>query len=126
MSEANVVERRVRAPQLTESEMEYTMTTGELKVQNPEIVVRNLSITQENAPSFVLPDNRWSEPFRYKFSCICNGAYVEFEFEQVDRIEYAQYGWQQAVEKWLIPHLAKLPWNDGFGHIRPERKQRCN
>ena len=89
--------------------MEYTMTPGELKVQKPELIVHSLSITQENAPSFVLPDNKWSKPFRYKFSCVCNGVYVEFEFEQEDRIEYGQYEWPQAVERWLIPHLAKRP-----------------
>ena len=92
-----------------EDEMEYTMTPGELKVQKPELIVHSLSITQENAPSFVLPDNKWSKPFRYKFSCVCNGVYVEFEFEQEDRIEYGQYEWPQAVERWLIPHLAKRP-----------------
>ena len=98
--------------------MEYTMTPGELKVQKPELIVHSLSITQENAPSFVLPDNKWSKPFRYKFSCVCNGVYVEFEFEQEDRIEYGQYEWPQAVERWLIPHLAKRPNALGEGRER--------
>lgn len=87
--------------------MNYEMTPGKLKTQAPELVVHSLSITQENAPCFVLSDYKWSEPFRYKFSCICNREYVEFEFEQEGRIEYAEYDWPQAVEKWLIPHLAK-------------------
>ena len=81
------------------------MTPQELKVKAPEMVVHNLCITQKNWPALVSPDNKWGEPFRYRFSCICDDALIEFEFEQADRIEYAQYDWSQAVEKWLIPHL---------------------
>ena len=87
--------------------MEYTMITGEVIVNNPEITVRSISINQLNAPSYTMPDNKFSEPFRYKFSCLCNGKNIEFEFENESQIFYGEYTWPEAIKKWLIPYLAK-------------------
>jgi hypothetical protein len=91
------------------SDMNYEMTPGKLKTQDPSLLVKRLFIEQKNSPCFVLPDNKWSKPFLYTFSCECDGLWVEFDFEHPDRIEYGQYTWPEAVEKWLIPHLAKRP-----------------
>jgi hypothetical protein len=101
------------------SDMNYEMTPGKLKTQDPSLLVKRLCIEQKNSPCFVLPDNKWSKPFLYTFSCECDGLWVEFDFEHPDRIEYGQYTWPEAVEKWLIPHLAKRPNADVTG--LPER-----
>jgi hypothetical protein len=86
--------------------MNYEMTPGELKTQDPALLVRRLCITQENNPG-IDQDGKWGGPFRFTFLCECNGAWVEFEFEQNDPIALGQYSWPQAVEKWLIPHLER-------------------
>lgn len=93
---------------LRRTDMNYEMTPGELKKQDPSLLVKRLCITQENNPG-IDQDGKWVGLFRFAFSCECNGAWVEFEFEQADPIAPGQYSWPQAVEKWLIPHLSKLP-----------------
>ena len=95
--------------------LNYTMIPGELRIQPPEIIIQELSITQENSPCIKVEITKgvqtsgYSEPFKYHFHCKVKDKEewldIDFDFFEDEPIEYGSSSWVEAVEKWLFPYL---------------------
>jgi hypothetical protein len=93
--------------------LNYTQTPDELRIQPPEIVIRELSITQENQPYIVTytsnQESRYSDLFKFHFHCKTKDKEgwldIDFDFFEDKPISLDDYTWVQAVEKWLFPFL---------------------
>lgn len=92
--------------------MSFTFDSTNQRYEAPGLTVSRVSLTLTNNPLWCSysdgKPSHWDALFKYEFSCLANGGWIRFEFEQPDPILYNQYSIPGSVETFLIPHLEKV------------------